>query len=108
MNGAITGKYLLVADRQHWTLMTNEQRKHSRTPIKLTVVVTFPDGHQLDVQTWDISDGGIGIHFPKDQREIWSLNVKVIAQVKGLPIEGPKLPMRVVRIMPDRIGLAMA
>ncbi len=87
--------------------MTNEQRKHSRTPIKLTVLVTFTDGHSLEVETWDISDGGIGIHFQKDQREIWSINTKVVAQVKGLPVEGPKLPMKVVRITPDIIGLAM-
>jgi len=87
--------------------MTNEQRAHPRTPIKLTVQLTFDDGHVLQVETWDISDGGIGIQFPKDARISWTLGLHVKTKVLGLPIEGPELSMRVTRIMEDRIGLQL-
>lgn len=87
--------------------MPREQRKHPRTPIKVQVRLTFEDGHSVDVDTWDISDGGIGIHFPSDQGVAWSIGLAVNAQVQGLPVEGPVIPMKVVRIQPDRIGLAM-
>jgi c-di-GMP-binding flagellar brake protein YcgR len=87
--------------------MTKEQRKHPRTPIKLTVALTLDNGEKFIAETWDISDGGIGIHFSDKHNIVWSTGMPVKAQVQGLPIEGPELPMKVVRIEQDRIGLKL-
>ncbi|WP_196157995.1 PilZ domain-containing protein [Reinekea sp. G2M2-21] len=87
--------------------MKSEQRKYPRTPIKLTVNLTLSDGRNVEVETWDISDGGIGIQFPADKTVVWTINQPVIAKVKGLPVQGPEIPMKVVRIADNGIGLAM-
>jgi hypothetical protein len=73
----------------------------------MVVKLTFDDNRDIQVETWDISDGGIGIHIPNHQDVVWTIGTQVHAQVQGLPIEGPILPMKVVRISDDRIGLKM-
>lgn len=88
--------------------MRQEQRQYPRTPIALSVLLTFENGQTLKVDTWDISDGGIGIHFPTDHDIAWVEGLTLSAQVQGLPIEGPVLPMKVARITDDRIGLKLA
>ena len=87
--------------------MKQEQRQHPRTPIKLMVQATLEDGQQIKVDTWDISDGGIGIHINNHVDLHWEIGMEVKAKVLGLPIEGPELPMRVVRITDDRIGMQL-
>jgi c-di-GMP-binding flagellar brake protein YcgR len=87
--------------------MTRDQRQHPRTNIKLPVKLTFEDGNSIKVETWDISDGGIGIYLPPGSNTVWRAGLKLKAQVQGLPIEGPVIPMSVVRITEQRIGLKM-
>ncbi|MEJ2042934.1 MAG: PilZ domain-containing protein [Reinekea sp.] len=85
--------------------MKNDQRASPRTPIKLTVSITFENGTTVNVETWDISDGGIGVLLPEQSDISWSVGDTVIAQVQGLPAESPKLPMEIVRIGDHGVGL---
>jgi len=86
--------------------MSNEQREHPRTPIKMVVQVTFDQGHGLQVETWDVSDGGIGIQLPETSvANRFFLGMSVQAKVIGLPVEGPELTLTVVSITDQRIGL---
>ena len=85
--------------------MSRDKRKHSRTPIKLVVNLAFEDGQEVEVETWDISDGGIGIQLPLKSHISWRTDMSVVARVKGLPVEGPELALKVVFISDDRIGL---
>lgn len=88
--------------------MELEKRKYSRTPIQLNVLLTLNKTTSITVQTWDISDGGMGIQIPNHAEVIWTLGMPAIAQVQGLPEAGPKIAMKVVRITDDRIGLKFA
>jgi hypothetical protein len=38
---------------------------------------------------------------------LWAIGMSVKAQVQGLPVQGPEIPMKVVRIEQDRVGLKM-
>ena len=87
--------------------MAHEQRQYLRTPIRMAVQFTFAQGHGLQVETWDISDGGIGIHLPETSDTVWALGMKVRAKVIGLPIEGPELQLTVTNITRQRIGLRL-
>lgn len=87
--------------------MTRDQRQHPRTNIKLPVKLSFEDGHTIVVETWDISDGGIGIYPPDRSQIVWRQGLTLKAQVQGLPVEGPVIPMSVVRVSEQRIGLRM-
>lgn len=85
--------------------MPRDSRKHPRTPLAMTVELTFANGEQMQVSTWDISDGGVGVQLPDGDLTQWELGMSVIGQVKGLPVEGPKISMQVVQITDNRIGL---
>lgn len=85
--------------------MENDQRQHPRTPIKMVVQLTLDRGQSLQVETRDISNGGIGILRPTTPSTAWCVGMKVQAKVVGLPIEGPELTLCVVNISAARIGL---
>lgn len=87
--------------------MGSEKREHPRTPIQMTVELTFDNGDTLSVKTWDISDGGIGITLPVETEHEWQVGQMMIAQVKGLPMPAPKVSAEVVRITDSRIGLKL-
>lgn len=87
--------------------MSSEKRQHPRTPIKMQVKLTLKDGQSLVVDSWDISDGGLGVHLPNQTTIHWHVGMAMTGQVIGLPIPGPELPMTVVRITDDRIGLRL-
>lgn len=82
-----------------------DQRQHPRTPIQMSVLLRFEDKSTLTVETWDISDGGIGIHLPEGSDHIWTTGQRLTAQVQGLPVPAPEVPAKVVRIDSKRIGL---
>ncbi|EAR08016.1 PilZ domain-containing protein [Reinekea blandensis] len=88
--------------------MGREKREHPRTPIQLTVELTFPNGDSLAVETWDISDGGIGINLPLQTTHEWQEGQMLSAQVKGLPMPAPKVSAEVVRVSDTRIGLKLS
>jgi len=73
----------------------------------MKVNLTFSDGDRITVETWDISEGGIGIHIPPQPTKLLTLNMLVKTQVIGLPIEGPILTMRIVQVSDTRVGLEM-
>ncbi len=85
--------------------MPKDKRQHTRTNIALALRVTFEDGTCITVKTWDISDGGLGIHLPDESDTPWSIGMKVKSKVMGLPFDSPELEMQVVRITDDKIGL---
>ncbi|WP_273285618.1 PilZ domain-containing protein [Reinekea forsetii] len=85
--------------------MDDDQRQHPRTPIKMVVQLTLDQGQGLQVETRDISNGGIGIHRPTTPVTDWCVGMKVQARIVGLPIEGPELTLSVVNISAARIGL---
>ncbi|WP_320823364.1 PilZ domain-containing protein [Reinekea sp.] len=85
--------------------MANEQRQHTRTPIKMVVQLTFDQVKGLKVETWDISNGGIGIQLPETSITAWVLGMEVRAKVIGLPVDGPELTLKVMNINGQRIGL---
>ncbi len=71
----------------------------------MTVQFTFDQGDDLTVETWDISNGGMGIQLPETSDAVWVLGMNVKAKVIGLPVEGPEINLRVVNITDQRIGL---
>ena len=85
--------------------MAEEKRKHLRTPINMELRITFHDNTVGITKTWDISDGGIGIHNLSEYSDYWEIGTAVKAKVMGLPFDSPELDMEVVRIEEDRIGL---
>jgi hypothetical protein len=85
--------------------MKNDQRQHPRPSITMVMQMTLHEGQGLQVETWDISNGGIAIHRPGTPDTDWWLGMKVQAKVIGLPIEGPELTLLVVNISAARIGL---
>lgn len=87
--------------------MGSEKREHPRTPIQMTVELTFDDGETLSVKTWDISDGGIGINLPVETAHIWQEGQVLTAQIKGLPMPAPTVSAEVVRVGATRIGLKL-
>lgn len=87
--------------------MAQEKRKHLRTKVTLSLRVTFSDGSILETETWDISDGGIGINLPEDSLKRWEVGTFVKTKVIGLPFDSPELTMEVVRIVQDRVGLRL-
>lgn len=85
----------------------NEQRISPRTPINVTIRITLVDGTTIETETWDLSDSGIGIKKPASSNINWELGMKVKGQVQGLPISGPELPMEIIQISEQRIGLKL-
>lgn len=85
--------------------MTKEKRKHQRTPIAMELQVKLEDGTKTQTKTWDISDGGIGIHFPPKGDIQWQVGMVVKTKVIGLPFDSPELVMEIVRVVEDTIGM---
>ena len=85
--------------------MIKELRQFSRTPINLVVQLTFPDGKVIEAGTWDISDGGISVNLDQGIPFEWPVNTELKAQVTGLPVEGPIIPLKIIRINQGRLAL---
>ena len=83
----------------------SDLRQHPRVPMALKVEITLEDSGVLFAKTRDISEGGVFLMLEQDQMP--QLGDIVKAQIKDLPgqSETPVVPMRVVRIAADGIGL---
>jgi len=82
--------------------MTN-QRKHQRTLLKCRVKVTHAEIGEIEVDSRDISDGGIFL-ITKD-RELPPIGTILEGQVQGLMADAPIIEMEIVRVESDGIGL---
>jgi len=82
--------------------MTN-QRKHQRTLLKCRVKVTHAEIGEIEVDSRDISDGGIFL-ITKD-RELPPLGTILEGQVQGMMADAPIIEMEIVRVESDGIGL---
>lgn len=82
--------------------MTN-QRRHQRTLLKCRVKVTHADIGEIEVNSRDISDGGIFL-ITKD-RELPPIGTILEGQVQGMMADAPIIEMEIVRVESDGIGL---
>lgn len=83
--------------------MSNEKRKHIRTPFACRIKITHDSVGDLIVKTRDISDGGVFVVLEPDQ--IPPIGTHVVGQVQGMMEEAPVLEMEVVRVEPSGVGL---
>jgi len=83
----------------------SEERKTSRTAVRLKVCLTMSEEGEMLAVTRDISDGGLFVLL--DAEKIPGVGGEVDVQVQGLPngMEAPWVKMQVVRIETDGIGL---
>jgi hypothetical protein len=70
--------------------------------------VTLENGKTLEGETWDVSDGGIALQMESIDPTLWKEGMLVTGQVQGLPVEAPKIKLKVIRVEASRIGLAIA
>ena len=82
----------------------SNQRKNTRTPLKVRLRIEHPVHGELLVSTRDISD--CGVYILMDQGEdMLTMGERVSGQVQGLPMEAPILQLEVVRVEPMGVGL---
>ncbi len=82
----------------------SNQRKNTRTPLKVRLRIEHPVHGELLVNTRDISD--CGVYILKDQgSDLLTMGERVTGQVQGLPMEAPILQLEVVRVEPMGVGL---
>jgi hypothetical protein len=82
----------------------SNNRKNSRTPLKVRLRIDHPEHGEMLVTTRDISE--CGVYVLMDQApNLLVLGEQVQGQVQGLPMEAPILSLEVVRIEPLGVGL---
>jgi hypothetical protein len=84
---------------------TENNRRFPRTHLRAEVKLAHPEVGEQRAHTRDISEGGAFV--VSDGLTVPNLGDVIDVQVQGLPGEAaPVVPMRVVRIDKDGIGLA--
>jgi c-di-GMP-binding flagellar brake protein YcgR len=84
--------------------MSEEKRKHIRTKLTSNVKLIHPDTGPIEVQTKDISDGGI--YLISSTFDLPPVGTQVKVQLIDTPFEAPVLDMQIVRIENEGFGLA--
>ncbi len=82
----------------------SNNRKNTRTPLKVRLRIDHPMHGELMLTTRDISECGVYVlmeHAP----EKLLMGELVQGQVQGLPMEAPILMLEVVRVEPSGVGL---
>jgi hypothetical protein len=82
----------------------SNNRKNSRTPLKVRLRIDHPEHGEMLVMTRDISECGVYVLMDQAQN-LLVLGEQVQGQVQGLPMEAPILSLEVVRIEPLGVGL---
>lgn len=86
-------------------MTTENSRRFPRTRLRAEVKLAHPEVGEQHAHTRDISEGGAFV--VNDGLTLPNLGDVIEVQVQGLPGEAaPVVPMRVVRIEKDGIGLA--
>ena len=80
-----------------------DQRKFQRTRLKCRVKVTHKDLGEIEVNSRDISDGGI--FLVTNDMEMPPLGTIVEGQVQGLMDDAPLVEMEIVRVETTGVGL---
>jgi hypothetical protein len=85
--------------------MGEEKRRHERFKVPQPVEVTWPDGRVSTMITRDVSDGGVFLESHDEPMP--EIGAEVLLKVKGMlgDEEPPTVRSRVVRVVPDGIGL---
>lgn len=81
----------------------NDQRCFTRTKFRAPVRLIQEGVDEMTAMTGDVSDGGI--FLLDDGRSLPEVGTELHVQVQGMPIEAPIVRMRVVRRVPEGIGL---
>ena len=82
----------------------SNNRKNTRTPLKVRLRIDHPMHGELMLTTRDISECGVYVlmeHAP----EKLLMGELVQGQVQGLPMEAPILMLEVVHVEPSGVGL---
>ncbi|MHA6491781.1 PilZ domain-containing protein [Pseudomonas borbori] len=82
----------------------SNQRKNTRTPLKVRLRLEHPLHGELMVTTRDISDCGVYVLMDQGQ-DLLTMGERLAGQVQGLPMEAPILQLEVVRVEPMGVGL---
>lgn len=83
--------------------MSQDKRRHIRTPFSCRIKITHESVGELLVKTRDISDGGVFVVLEPEQ--IPPVGTKLKGQVQGMMDDAPILEMEVVRLEPTGVGL---
>ncbi len=83
--------------------MSEDKRRHVRTPIVCRIRIVHPRFGEMMVKTRDISDGGVFVVL--DDAPALPVGDIVQGQVQGLVADAPVLDMEVVRVEPTGVGL---
>lgn len=81
----------------------NNQREHVRTPFVCRIRLDHETLGTWEVQTRDVSDGGVFVWLEPEQ--VPPIGTVVTGQVQGLTGAAPELRMEVVRIEAGGMGL---
>ena len=85
----------------------SNRRKYVRMPYHATVEISHPGFGILNVQTKDISDGGLAVNFGKNIPPPVGTLVHVVIKRYTGRVNAEPLPMRVVYVQPQgQVGLA--
>jgi hypothetical protein len=82
----------------------SNNRKNTRTPLKVRLRIDHPVHGEMLVTTRDISECGVYVLMDQAQNML-VMGEQVQGQVQGLPMEAPILSLEVVRIEPLGVGL---
>ncbi|TQV76072.1 PilZ domain-containing protein [Exilibacterium tricleocarpae] len=83
--------------------MNSDQRRCPRTPLKCRIKITHVSIGEIEVNTRNISDGGVFI--VTGDIEMPPVGTVVVGQVQGMPEPAPLLDMEIVRVEPEGVGL---
>jgi hypothetical protein len=82
----------------------DNKRQHIRTKLRTDIKLSHPDMGDLSLHTGDISDGGA--YILAEGHQLPALGELVTVQVQGMGGgDAPLVPMRVVRLDGEGIGL---
>lgn len=81
----------------------SNRRRHPRIPMTVKVKISHPSIGEKIVNTKNISDSGLFIVV--EPTEIPPIGEIVMGQVQGMVDDPPSLPMKIVRVEKDGVGL---
>jgi hypothetical protein len=82
----------------------SNNRKNTRTPLKVRLRIDHPEHGEMLVTTRDISECGVYVLMDQAQN-LLVMGEQVQGQVQGMPMEAPILSLEVVRVEPLGVGL---
>ena len=84
--------------------MIHEKRQHIRTKLTSSVKLSHPDTGTIEVETKDISDGGV--YLISSNASLPEAGSEVKVQLIDTPFEAPELDMKIIRLEDGGLGLA--